>query len=35
LTVSGSKKSNAVAFFRFLQTEEARGVLAKYGFPVQ
>ena len=35
LTVSGSKKSDAVAFFRFLQTAEARGVLAKYGFPVQ
>ena len=35
LTVSGSAKSDAVAFFRFLQSAEARRVLAKHGFPLQ
>jgi len=35
LTVSGSTKSESVAFFRFLQSAEARGVVAKHGFLVK
>jgi molybdate transport system substrate-binding protein len=35
LTVAGSKKAEAVVFFRFLQTPEARAVLAKHGFMVR
>lgn len=32
LTLSGSKKADAAAFFDYLQTAEAKGILAKYGF---
>lgn len=32
LTVSGSKKSEAAAFYRFLQSTEARSVLTRHGF---
>lgn len=35
LTVAGSKKAEAVAFFKFLQSPEAEKVLAKYGFAVK
>ncbi len=35
LTTGGSNKPEAVAFFRFLQSGEARSVLAKYGFVVK
>jgi molybdate transport system substrate-binding protein len=35
LTVAGSKKAEAVAFFKFLQSAEAKAVLAKHGFPVK
>jgi len=34
LTIVGSKKAEAVAFFNFLQSAEAKAVLAKHGFPV-
>ena len=34
LTISGSKKAEAVAFFTYLQSAEAKAVLAKHGFPV-
>jgi molybdate transport system substrate-binding protein len=32
LTVTGSKKAEAAAFVKFLQTNEAKSILAKYGF---
>jgi molybdate transport system substrate-binding protein len=32
LTVAGSKKTEAVIFFKFLQSEEAKAVLTKHGF---
>lgn len=32
LTVSGSKKADAAAFYNYLQTTEAKGILTKYGF---
>jgi len=32
LTISGSKKADAVAFHKYLQSTEAKGVLTKYGF---
>jgi len=32
LTMSGSTKADAVAFYNYLQTAEAKGILAKYGF---
>jgi len=32
LTVSGSKKADAAAFYQYLQSTEAKGVLTKYGF---
>ncbi len=35
LTSAGSKKAEATAFFKFLQSDEARAVLAKHGFPVK
>jgi len=35
LTVAGSKKAEATAFFRFLQTPEAKTVLTKHGFVVR
>ena len=35
LTVTGSKKVEATAFFTFLQSAEAKTVLAKHGFPVK
>ena len=35
LTVTGSKKAEAAAFFTFLQSAEAKAVLAKHGFPVK
>jgi molybdate transport system substrate-binding protein len=35
LTIAGSKNTEAVAFFRFLQSDEAKGVLARYGFVVR
>jgi molybdate transport system substrate-binding protein len=35
LTVTGSKKAEAAAFFKFLQTPDAKAVLAKYGFVVR
>lgn len=35
LTIAGSKKPEAVAFFKFLQSAEAKAVLAKHGFPVK
>jgi molybdate transport system substrate-binding protein len=35
LTVVGSKKAEAVAFYKFLQTPEAEKVLVKYGFVVK
>jgi molybdate transport system substrate-binding protein len=35
LTVVGSKKAEAVVFFGFLQTAEARAVLTKHGFMVR
>lgn len=34
LTVSGSKKPEAAAFYKFLQSPESKSVLAKYGFIV-
>jgi molybdate transport system substrate-binding protein len=35
LTVSGSKKTEAMAFYKFLQSPEAEKVLIKYGFVVK
>ena len=35
LTVAGGKKAEAVAFFKFLQTSEAKAVLTKHGFVVK
>lgn len=35
LTAAGSKKPEAVAFFKFLKSPEAEKVLAKYGFAVK
>ncbi len=35
LTTEGSKKAEAAAFFRFLQSAEAKAVLAKHGFIVK
>jgi molybdate transport system substrate-binding protein len=35
LTVNGGRKAEATAFYRFLQSAEARKVLVKYGFPVK
>ncbi len=35
LTVTGGKKAEAMAFFRFLQSDEAKAVLVKHGFPVK
>ncbi|MEN6639347.1 MAG: molybdate ABC transporter substrate-binding protein [Smithella sp.] len=35
LTVSGSKKTEGVAFYNFLQSAEAKKILAKYGFAVK
>ena len=35
LTIAGSKKAEAVAFFKFLQSDVARAVLAKHGFPLK
>jgi len=35
LTVTGSRNADAAAFFRFLQSGEAKGVLDKFGFAVK
>jgi molybdate transport system substrate-binding protein len=35
LTVTGSKKAEAVAFYKFLQSAEAKLVLSKYGYAVK
>ena len=35
LTVTGAKSGDAQSFYRFLQSEEARTVLVKYGFVVR
>jgi len=35
LTLSGSKKADAAAFYNYLQTNEAKGILAKYGFVIK
>lgn len=35
LTVEGAAKPEALAFYEFLKTEEARGILKKYGFVVK
>lgn len=35
ITASGSKKADAAAFYKFLQSSEAKGVLAKHGFVVK
>jgi molybdate transport system substrate-binding protein len=35
LTVAGSKKAEAAAFYRFLESADARAVLAKHGFDVK
>jgi len=35
LTVSGSKKADAKAFYDYLQTTEAKGILSKYGFVIK
>jgi len=35
LTTAGSKKAEAAAFYKYLQTPEAQKVLEKYGFGVQ
>lgn len=35
LTMAGAKKPEAAAFYNYLQTAEARAVLAKHGFPVK
>jgi molybdate transport system substrate-binding protein len=34
LTVTGAKKGEAREFLRFLQSAEAKNVLARYGFPM-
>ena len=34
LTSQGSKKPEAVAFYKFLQSDDAKTVLKKYGFPI-
>jgi molybdate transport system substrate-binding protein len=35
LTVTGSKKAEATAFYKYLQSSEAKGVLVKHGFMVK
>jgi molybdate transport system substrate-binding protein len=35
LTIAGSKKAEAAAFFKFLQTSDAKAVLVKHGFVVK
>ena len=35
LTAAGSKKTEAAAFFRFLQSDKAKKILEKYGFVVR
>lgn len=35
LTVAGSKKTEAAAFFRFLQSDKAKKVLERYGFVIR
>lgn len=35
VTVTGSKKAEAAAFYKFLQSTEAKKILAKYGFAVK
>jgi len=35
LTATGGKKPEALAFYKFLQSPEARTVLSKHGFPVK
>lgn len=35
LTLTGSTKAEAIAFYKFLQSNEAKKVLAKYGFAVK
>lgn len=35
LTVSGSKKIEAAAFYKFLQSREAKGILIKHGFVIK
>jgi len=35
LTVSGSKKADAAAFYEYLKSTEAKGILTKYGFVVK
>lgn len=35
LTITGSKNDAAAAFYKFLQSDEAKKVLAKYGFTVK
>jgi molybdate transport system substrate-binding protein len=35
LTVGGAKRTEAVAFYNFLQSAEAKKILAKYGFAVK
>ena len=35
LTAAGSKKAEAVAFHKYLQSAEARKIIAKYGFAVK
>jgi molybdate transport system substrate-binding protein len=35
LTITGSAKTDAAAFYKFLQSDEAKKVLAKYGFAVK
>jgi len=35
LTIAGAKKSEAVAFFTFLKSAEAKAVLTKHGFPLK
>lgn len=35
LTVGGSKKAEAVAFYNYLQSAEAKNILVKYGFAVK
>jgi molybdate transport system substrate-binding protein len=35
LTINGAKKSEAVAFFRFLRSDEAKSIFVRYGFAVK
>jgi len=35
LTMAGAKKTEAAAFYKYLQTPEARAILARRGFPVK